>query len=140
MTPAQEVLADYRATGLSLNGHPMAFLRQGLDRLGVVPAVELSTRPKGKLVRVAGIVLVRQRPGTAKGITFVTLEDETGTANLLIRPDVWRRYRRAALGATILLAAGRLQREGLVIHVLVTRLENLSGRMEELTSQSRDFC
>ena len=140
MTPAQEVLADYRATGLSLNGHPLAFLREGLDRLGVVPAVELATWPNGKPVRVAGIVLVRQRPGTAKGITFVTLEDETGTANLLIRPDVWRRYRRAALGATILLAAGRLQREGLVIHVLVTRLENLSGRMEELTSQSRDFC
>ena len=140
MTPAQEVLADYRATGLSLAGHPLAFLRQGLDRLGVAPAVQLATRPNGKPVRVAGIVLVRQRPGTAKGITFVTLEDETGTANLLIRPDVWRRYRQAALGATILLAAGRLQREGLVIHVLVTRLENLSGRMEELTSQSRDFC
>ena len=64
----------------------------------------------------------------------------TDTADLLIRPDVWRRYRQAALGATILLAAGRLQREGLVIHVLVTRLENLSGRMEELASQSRDFC
>ena len=140
MTPAQEVLADYRATGLSLKGHPMEFLRQGLDRLGVAPAAQLKTRPNGKPVRVAGIVLVRQRPGTAKGITFVTLEDETGTANLLIRPDVWRRYRQAALGATILLAHGRLQREGLVIHVLVTRLEDLSGRMEELASQSRDFC
>ncbi len=140
MTPPQEVLADYRATGLSLKGHPLQFLRQGLERLGVVPAAQLKTWPNGKPVRVAGIVLVRQRPGTAKGITFVTLEDETGQANLIIRPDVWRRFRQAALGATILLAAGRLQREGLVIHVLVTRLENLSGRMEELTSQSRDFC
>jgi len=140
MSPAQEVLADYRATGLSLRAHPVQFLRGGLERLGVAPAVQLKTWPNGKPVGVAGIVLVRQRPGTAKGITFVTLEDETGTANLIIRPDVWRKFRQAALGATILLAHGRLQREGLVIHVLVSRLENLSGRMEELTSQSRDFC
>jgi error-prone DNA polymerase len=140
MTPAQEVLADYRTTGLSLSAHPLQFLRKGLEQLGVVPASQLKTWPNGKPVRVAGIVLVRQRPGTAKGITFVTLEDETGTSNLIVRPDVWQRYRQAALGAKILLAHGRLQREGLVIHVLVTRLENLSGRMEELTSQSRDFC
>jgi error-prone DNA polymerase len=140
MSPAQEVLADYRTTGLSLRAHPVQFLRSGLERLGVVPAVQLKTRRNGKPVCVAGIVLVRQRPGTAKGITFVTLEDETGTSNLIIRPDVWRKFRSAALGATILLAHGRLQREGLVIHVLVSRLENLSGRLEELTSQSRDFC
>jgi error-prone DNA polymerase len=140
MSPAQEVLADYRATGLSLRAHPVQFLRDGLERLGVLPAVRLKSWPNGKPVRVAGIVLVRQRPGTAKGITFVTVEDETGTANLIIRPDVWRKFRQAAMGATILLAHGRLQRERLVIHVLVSRLENLSGRMEELTSQSRDFC
>ena len=87
-----------------------------------------------------GLEAVRQRPGTAKGITFVTLEDETGVANLIIRPDVWKKFRTAALGATVLLARGRLQREGLVIHVLVTHLENLSERIQELTSQSRDFC
>ncbi len=139
MSEAQEVLADYRATGLSLRGHPMRFLRGGLERLGAVPAAALATRPKGKPVRVAGIVLVRQRPGTAKGITFVTLEDETGTANLIIRPNVWRKFRQAAAEATVLLARGRLQREGLVIHVLVSRLEDLSERMEELASQSRDF-
>jgi error-prone DNA polymerase len=140
MSPAQEVLADYRATGLSLRAHPLQFLREGLERLGVAPAERLKTWPNGKPVRVAGIVLVRQRPGTAKGITFVTLEDETGQANLIIRPDVWRKFRQAALGATILLAHGRLQREGPVIHVLVSRLENLSERMEQLASQSRDFC
>ena len=140
MSPAQEVLADYRTTGLSLRAHPMSFLRKGLEGMGAVPAERLATWPNGKPVRVAGIVLVRQRPGTAKGITFVTLEDETGTANLIMRPDVWKKFRAAALGATVLLAQGRLQREGLVIHVLVTRLENLSGRMQELTSQSRDFC
>jgi error-prone DNA polymerase len=140
MTPSQEVLADYRATGLSLSAHPISFLRQGLERIGVIPSKQLETWPDGRPVRVAGIVLVRQRPGTAKGITFVTLEDESGVANLIIRPDVWQRFRQDALGAKILLAAGRLQRVGRVIHVLVTRLENLSGRMEELRADSRDFC
>ncbi len=140
LTPTQETLADYRATGLSLENHPMKFLRAGLDPMGVVPAERLKTWPQGRPVRVAGIVLVRQRPGTAKGITFVTLEDESGTANLIIRADVWQRFRRAALGAKILLAHGRLQRQGLVIHVLVSRLENLSDRMQDLASQSRDFC
>jgi len=139
MSPAQEVLADYRTTGLSLRAHPMSFLRKGLETAGVAPAERLATWPNGKPIRVAGIVLVRQRPGTAKGITFVTLEDETGTANLIVRPDVWKKFRAAALGATVLLAHGRLQREGLVIHVLVSSLEDLSARMEELTSQSRDF-
>jgi error-prone DNA polymerase len=140
MSPAEEVLADYRSLGLSLAAHPLQFLREGLEREGVIPAAQLRTWPNGKLVRVAGIVLVRQRPGTAGGITFVTLEDETGVANLIIRPTVWQRFRKAAHGATVLLAQGRLQREGLVIHVLATRLENLSDRMAELGSQSRDFC
>ena len=139
MSPAEEVVADYRTTGLSLQGHPLALLREGLDRLGVVPADILATWPDGKPVSVAGIVLVRQRPGTAKGITFVTLEDETAAANLIIRPDVWRRFRSSALRATILLAHGRLQRQGLVIHVLVTRLEDISNRFSKLASQSRDF-
>ena len=140
MSAAEEVLADYRTQGLSLEGHPMEFLREGLNRLGVSPAAWLKRLLNGGPVRVAGIVLVRQRPGTAKGITFVTLEDETGVANLIIRPDVWKRWRTAALGATILLAHGRLQRQGRVIHVLTTKLENLSSRMKELGSKSRDFC
>ena len=140
MTLAEEVLADYRTSGLSLSAHPLEFLREGLDKMDVTPAARLRTWPHGKPVRVAGIVLVRQRPGTAKGITFVTLEDETGTANLIIRPDVWQKFRQAALGATLLLAQGRLQRQGLVIHILVTRLENLSSRLQALGPQSRDFC
>ena len=105
-----------------------------------MPAAALKTWPDGRPVRVAGIVLVRQRPGTAKGITFVTLEDETGTANLIIRPDVWQRYRAAALGATVLLAHGPLQRQGEIIHVLVDALEDLSPRLRALGPQSRDFC
>jgi error-prone DNA polymerase len=140
MSEAQEVLADYRTAGLSLRAHPVRFLRPGLDRLGVAPASQLQALPDGKPVRVAGIVLVRQRPGTAKGITFVTLEDETGIANLIVRPAVWQRFRQAALSATVLLAHGRLQRQGEVIHVLATRLEDLSHRLEDLGPQSRDFC
>ncbi|NQU20264.1 MAG: error-prone DNA polymerase [Candidatus Nealsonbacteria bacterium] len=139
MSPAEQVLADYRTTGLSLRAHPVKFLRAGLKEAGAVPAEQLKTWPDGKPVCVAGIVLVRQRPGTAKGITFVTLEDETGTANLIVRPNVWKRYRQAALGATLLLARGRLQRQGAIVHVLVAQLENLSDRMNEMASQSRDF-
>lgn len=140
LSPAEEVLADYRTQGLSLRGHPMAFLRERLDAAGVARADQLSTWPNNGKVKVAGVVLVRQRPGTAKGITFVTLEDETGQANLIIRPGVWKRYRRAALGATILLAVGKLEREGLVIHVVAERLENLSETLAGMDPQSRDFC
>ena len=113
----QEVLADYRNVGLSLKGHPMQFLRERLE-YGVVLAAALAALPNDRWLRVAGLVLVRQRPGTASGITFVTLEDETGQANLIVRPHVWDRYHVAARNAAILVAHGRLQREGLVIHVL----------------------
>jgi error-prone DNA polymerase len=88
---------------------------------------------------VAGIVLVRQRPGTAKGITFVTLEDETGTINLIIRQDIWQKFYRVARTAAAFLAYGRLQREQEVIHVLVSKLEDLSDLLAGLGSQSRDF-
>jgi error-prone DNA polymerase len=140
MSPAEEVLADYRTAGLSLSAHPLKFLRASLDSLGVAQAEQLKTWPNNRPVSVAGLVLVRQRPGTAKGITFVTLEDETGQANLIIRPTVWQRFRKAAMGATVLLAHGQLQRHEQVIHVLVTRLENLSDRLKDLAPQSRDFC
>ena len=140
LTAAEEVLADYRTTGLSLLAHPLQFLRGELEKLRVIPAGGLKTWPDGKWVRVAGLVLVRQRPSTAKGITFVTLEDETSTANLIIRPDVWKRYRTAALGATILIAAGPLQRQGENIHVLVAKLEDFSVHLDGMQSQSRDFC
>ncbi len=140
MSAAEEVLADYRTKGLSLLAHPLQFLRGELEKLRVIPASGLKTWPNGKWVRVAGLVLVRQRPSTAKGITFVTLEDETATANLIIRPGVWQRFRTAALGATILIAAGPLQRQGENIHVLVAKLEDFSVHLDGMQSQSRDFC
>ena len=139
LAPLEEVVADYRTAGLSLKGHPMEFLRPQLDELQATSAAQLARVADGRFVKVAGLVLVRQRPGTASGITFVTLEDETGVANLIVRPAIWERYRRAATTATALLAHGRLQRQGDVIHVLVSKLEDvvlLTGRMG---SQSRDF-
>jgi error-prone DNA polymerase len=135
----EEVLADYRTVGLSLRGHPMKFLRPALARLRVVRCAELAALASGRYVRVAGVVLVRQRPGTAKGITFVTLEDETGVANLIIRPDVWQRFRRAAKNAAALVAHGRLERHGEMIHVLAARLEDVAEVSGVLPSQSRDF-
>jgi error-prone DNA polymerase len=140
MTPPEQVLADYRTTGLSLLAHPLSFLRGELEKLRVIPAEGLRTWPNGRWIRVAGLVLVRQRPSTAKGITFVTLEDETATANLIIRPEVWKRFRNIALNATVLIASGPLQRQEENIHVLVAKLEDFSVHLDGMTSQSRDFC
>lgn len=140
MKPAEEVVADYRMLGLSLRDHPMRFLRSWLSTQRVVPACRLAHLPDGAPVKVAGVVLVRQRPPTAKGITFMTLEDETGQANLIIRPDVWRKWRKAALAATLILAQGRLQKQGEVIHVRTSKLVDLSEQLRGLPSLSRDFC
>jgi error-prone DNA polymerase len=110
-----------------------------LDQLNVVPADKLKTMRAGCFVRVAGLVLVRQRPGTAKGITFVTLEDETGVANLIIRMDVWEKFYKVARTAPAFIASGRLQNQQRVVHVLVSRLENMNERLKQLRVSSRDF-
>jgi error-prone DNA polymerase len=138
-SPLAEVVDDYRAIGLSLKDHPMKFLRAGLERMGVAKASDLAILPVDRPVKVAGLTLMRQRPGTASGITFVTLEDETGFANLIVRPEVWERYHHAARTATAMLAHGRLQRQDNVIHVLVSRIDDLSGRIADLGVSSRDF-
>jgi error-prone DNA polymerase len=137
--PLEEVLADYRTTGLSLRRHPVSFLRPVLDTLGVTPAGRLPELDNDLRLTVAGVVLLRQRPSTANGITFVTLEDETGMVNLIVRREVWERYRRIARGAVAMIAHGVLQCEAEVIHVLVTRLEDLSEKLADLDSRSRDF-
>jgi error-prone DNA polymerase len=139
MSPLEEVLADYGTAGLSLRQHPMSFLRPQLDQRGAVSAGQLADLPNGGRVQVAGVVPMRQRSGTARGITFVTLEDETGMAQLIIRPEVWQRYRRVAHQAVILLASGPLQKAAGVIHVLVGQLEDLSPLLAELRARSRDF-
>ena len=135
----ESVFCDYLATGLSLKSHPLAFYRTQLERLRVLPASQLSTAPINRLTRVAGLVLLRQRPGTAKGITFVTLEDETGIANLVIKQQVWDRYHAVARRSPAWIASGQLQRKDNVVHLVVNRLEDLSKQLGNLTTQSRNF-
>ncbi len=139
MSPFEEVLADYGSAGLTLRQHPVSFLRPMLDELKVTQAGKLPTIDNGKRLKVGGIVLLRQRPSTAKGITFVTLEDETGMVNLIVRPEIWERDRKVARHAVAMIAHGVLQREAEVIHVLVSRLEDLSQQLGELSARSRDF-
>jgi error-prone DNA polymerase len=124
---------------LTLREHPISFLRKAMDEHGVTPARGLSHWPQGREVTVAGLVLMRQRPSTAKGITFVTLEDETGVVNLIIRQNIWELHRRAARSAVVMLATGELQREGTIIHVLVNRIEDWSRCLAALEARSRDF-
>jgi len=135
----KEVYDDYRTTGLSLRQHPIAFHRVALNHYQIVPAKQLASLGNQQLVRVAGLVLLRQRPSTAKGITFVTLEDETGTANLVLHQRVWERYYTIARRSPAWIASGKLEHSDGVIHVVVNRLEDLSGRLQKLKSQSRDF-
>jgi error-prone DNA polymerase len=136
---ASQVDCDYYSTGLSLKGHPLGFVRSELKRMKVVPAAALADTPDKSLVRVAGLVLVRQQPSTAKGTVFVTLEDETGIVNLIVWPDVWRKYRRAASRAVTLLATGHIQRANEVTHLVATRLQDVTELLSTATPVSRDF-
>ncbi|HEY5314448.1 MAG TPA: error-prone DNA polymerase, partial [Pirellulales bacterium] len=139
LTAYEEVLADYRQAGLTLRAHPISFFRPQLEALGCVPSQRLASLTAGRVVRVAGLVLVRQRPATARGLIFMTIEDETGVANLIVKPDVWQRYHRIAGGASALIAQGRLQREGQVIHILLQSARELPQLASKLKSLSRDF-
>src|SRR5690606_16252304 len=127
MAEGQEVVEDYRATGLSLRSHPLAFLRDELAQRSMVPCSTLRDMKDGRMVNLAGLVLVRQKPGSAKGVMFITLEDETDVANLVVWPDLFEKYRRVVLGSSMMGVRGRVQREGDVIHVVVQRLEDMSG-------------
>lgn len=139
LSPPEDVFLDYRSQGLSLRGHPLASLRESLAALNVVPASRLKELEADRPYRVAGLVLMRQRPSTAKGTTFMTLEDETGIANLIIWPHVWERFRRIARQARAVIATGMLQRQEGVIHLIVTRLQDLTDELPDLGHLSRDF-
>ncbi|HEY3245416.1 MAG TPA: error-prone DNA polymerase [Phycisphaerae bacterium] len=136
---AEQVVHDYDTVGLSLTAHPMSLLREELKAVNVTPAAELRKLRPGMHVRVAGLVLVRQRPATAAGILFITLEDETSIANLIIRPQVYERHRIAARTAVALIADGRIERQGAVIHIQAAHLTDLSERWIRLRSAARDF-
>jgi error-prone DNA polymerase len=134
-----EVTADYRATGLSLKAHPLSFHRQQLTQLQVTCCGDLGEHPHNRQLRVAGLVLIRQRPSTARGITFVTLEDETGTANLIVKSEIWERFYQIAKISSAWLAWGKLEKKNGVIHLVVSKLEDLSDKLQNLSLKSRDF-
>jgi len=133
MPLAEHVVEDYEATGLSLKAHPLRFLRTRLAAKGVQSCAEATQRPDGARVRVAGVVLVRQRPGSAGGVVFATIEDETGIANVVIWPSVIEHHRRALVASTLLLVDGRIQRspEG-VVHVVADTLADRSAELGRL--------
>jgi error-prone DNA polymerase len=135
MTLGAHVAEDYRTTSLSLKAHPCAFFRHLLDGMGAVPAAALKSMKDGRRVSVGGLVLIRQRPGTAKGVVFVTLEDETGPANAVVWGDVFAANRRTVMSASFLVVHGRLQKAGEVIHVVAERFTDLTGRLTELKHQ-----
>ena len=132
MVLGEHVTEDYRSHGLSLKRHPLALLRTRLAAGGVLPNARLADMADAMPVAVAGLVLARQRPGSANGIIFVTLEDETGIANLIVRERVFEAWRRPVLAARLLRAEGGLQREGRVIHIIAERFEDLTADLDTL--------
>ncbi len=138
-TEGQNIVADYRTTGMTLERHPVCLLRRHLDRYAYVRAAQLPDIGDGRQVNVAGLVITKQRPGTASGVTFVTLEDESGQVNLVLWKQVAERYRAALLNARLLGVAGELQIEGDVIHVIGRQLFDHSDLLGDLEIVSRDF-
>jgi len=124
LTDGREVIEDYRALQLSLRAHPLVFLRDELARRGVVRCADLERLRDGRHVHVAGVILVRQKPGSAKGVLFITVEDETGVANGILWPDRFEAQRRTVMSASMIGMVGRVQREGDVIHVICDRIED----------------
>ena len=127
MTMGREVVEDYRSTGLSLRAHPLAFLRDALNARGYLPCAALRTVRNDARISIAGLVLVRQMPGSAKGVMFVTLEDESANANLIVWPSVFEAHRRIILSATMFGCRGKVQNANGVIHLVVERVADLSG-------------
>jgi len=138
-TEGQNIVADFKSLGLSLERHPIALLRHHLDRHRYIPAAELAGLPTGRQVRVAGLVITKQRPGTASGVTFITLEDETGHINLILWKKNAEEQRDVLLAARLMGVEGELQIEGRVIHVIVRRMLDHSPWLGELTVPSREF-
>lgn len=138
-TEGQNLIADYRSTGLTLGRHPLALLRKKLLAMRLMPAEALMRYRDGQLARACGIVTVRQRPGTANGVMFMTLEDETGSVNVIVWQSVLERQRREALGSSLLAVYGVWQRQGDVRHLVAQRLADVSHLLGELPTASRNF-
>jgi len=137
MSPVERVVADYEGTGLTIGPHPMAMRREEMSLRGALRASDLPRQRHGRRVRVAGAVITRQRPGTAKGFVFLTLEDETGIANIIIRPDLFAEQRLTVINEPFLLVEGILQNQEGVTSVRAERMAGVGGRQVEV--ESRDF-
>ena len=133
MPLSEEVVADYQTTRLSLKAHPMAFLRSRLAERGFVRAADLRKRKFRSMIHVAGVVLIRQRPGSAKGVCFITIEDETGVANIVVWPDMMEKFRRTVMGARLLEVRGRVEYDDEVIHVIAAHLTDATHDLHLLS-------
>ena len=136
MTIAERLNADYNGTGLTIGRHPMHFLRDQLNEKGVTKAADLKNVPNGGQVRVAGAVIVRQRPGTAKGIMFLSMEDETGISNIVVMPDMFDENRITLVTEPYLLVEGKVQNVDNVIHVLARRVERIEPITPAMSSHN----
>ena len=139
MRAGSEVVEDYRSVGLTLRRHPVAFLREELARQSVMSCADLATTRDGRRVTLAGIVLVRQKPGSAKGVLFITIEDESGTANLIVWPSLFEKQRSIILSARMIACRGRVQMEGEVTHVIADHLTDLSGLLHSVGGRDDPF-
>jgi error-prone DNA polymerase len=137
MTTEERLIADYAGTGLTIGRHPMAYRREELRRECILSADELKDQPDGRYVRTAGCVIARQRPGTARGFIFLSMDDETGIANVVVTPDLYEKDRMVITHSKFILAEGPLQNQDGVIHVKATRLQTLSNLALEV--HSHDF-
>jgi error-prone DNA polymerase len=138
MTSSEHVVHDYAATSLSLKAHPVSFVREKLQQLHVVSTRQLADAKNGDQIKVAGLVLVRQRPGTAGGVCFMTIEDETGFANVVIFQSLFEKYRKEILQSRLIMVEGKLQIEGEVIHVIVQRGHDFSKLLRQLTPSNNE--
>ena len=138
MSASENVVQDYASLSLSLKAHPVSFVREKLTQLHIVSAKELLTLKDRSNVKVAGLVLVRQRPGTAGGVCFITIEDETGVANLVVFQNLFETYRKEILQSKLLMVEGKLQKERDVIHVIVKRCYDLTKLLKKLTPSNNE--
>jgi error-prone DNA polymerase len=138
-TEGEDIAADYRHIGVSLGRHPLTLLRARLTTAGISAACEVAELTLGARVRAAGLVITRQRPSSASGVTFVTLEDETGYLNIVVWEKLAQRDRRALLGASLLEVVGVVQKESGVLHVIAERLVDHSELLGKLVTRSRNF-
>jgi error-prone DNA polymerase len=139
MTGGSEVVEDYVHLGLTLRAHPLSFLRNDLTARKIVSCVEAMRAKDNKWLEVAGVVLVRQKPGSAKGVMFITIEDETGIANLVVWPSLYEKQRRIILTASMMSVYGRIQREGEVVHLIAHRLTDLSNQLAKIGDREAPF-